>query len=137
MLRWFGAKLFNNGRDSDILDAAVQLAVLHQRVFLRHKTNIPAFPASHSIGNATIGHIYHSDEAGSDDISLSYMFGTVLVMEAVDTSDTKSSEYPLCSVLLSRVEVFPTAKSLHTVYIYYEDDIRKFFEVGTWFPRCY
>ena len=113
MLRWFGAKLFNNGRDSDILDAAVQLAVLHQRVFLRHKTNIPAFPASHPKGNATIGHIYHRDEAGSDDISLSYMFGTVLVMEAVDTSDTKSSEYPLCSVLLRRIEVFPTVNLLH------------------------
>ena len=137
MLRWFGAKLFNNGRDSDILDAAVQLAVLHQCVFLRHKTNIPAFPASSSIGDATIGHIYHSDEAGSDDISLSYMFRTVLVMEAVDTSDTKSPEYALCSVLLRRIKVFPTVKLLHDADIYYEDDIRKFFTVEIWFPRCY
>ena len=117
--------------------AAVQLAVLHQRVFLRHKTNIPAFLASHPIGNATIGHIYHSDEAGSDDISLSYMFGTVLVMEAVDTSDTKSSEYPLCSVLLKKIEEFPSVKLLHTVDIYYEDDIRKFFTEEHQFPRCY
>ena len=137
MLRWFGAKLFNNGRDSDILDAAVQLSVLHQRVFLRHKTNIPAFPASHPIGNATIGHIYHSDEAGSDDILLSYMFGTDLVMEAVDTSDTKLSEYPLCSVLLRKIKEFPSAKFLHTVDIYYEDDIRKFFAEEQQFPRCY
>ncbi len=136
-MRWFGANLFYTDQDSDILGAAVQLVVLHQRVFLRHKTNISDFLASYSIGNATIGHIYHSNEAGSDDISLSYMFRTVLVMEAVDTSDTKLSEYPLCSVLLRRIEVFPTAKSLHIVYIYYEDDISKFFEVGHQFPRCY
>ena len=100
-------------------------------VFLRHKTNILDFLASYSIANATIGHIYHNGEAGSDDISLSYMFRTVLVMEAVDTTDAKLSEYPLCSVLLRRIEVFPTAKFLHTVYIYYEDDIGKFFAVGT------
>jgi len=137
LLRWFGAKLFYTDQDNDILGAAVQLAVLHQRMFLRRKTNISDFMASYSIENATIGHIYHSGGAGSDDISLSYMFRTVLVMEAVDTTDAKLSEYPLCSVLLRRIEVFPSAKSLHTVYIYYEDDIRKFFAEEHQFPRCY
>ena len=58
-------------------------------------------------------------------------------MEAVDTSDTKSSEYPLCSVLLKKIEEFPSAKLLHTVDIYYEDDIRKFFAEEHQFPRCY
>ena len=137
MLRWFGAKLFYTDQDNDILSASVQLTVLHQRVFLRHKTNISDFLASYSIANATIRHIYHSGEAGSDDISLSYMFRTVLVIEAVDTTDTKLSEYPLCSVLLRRIEALPTVKLLHYANIYYEDDIRKFFTVGHQFPRCY
>ena len=137
MLRWFGAKLFHTDQDSDILGAAVQLTVLHQRVFLRRKTNISDFMASYSIENATIGHIYHSGGAGSDDISLSYMFRTVLVMEAVDTTDAKLSEYPLCSVLLRKIKALPTVKLLHYANIYYEDDIRKLFTVGTYFPRCY
>ena len=137
MLRWFGAKLFHTDQDSDILGASVQLTVLHQRVFLRHKTNISDFLASYSIANATIRHIYHSGEAGSDDISLSCMFRTVLVIEAVDTTDTKLSKYPLCSVLLRKIKAVPTVKLLHYANIYYEDDIRKFFTVGHQFPRCY
>jgi hypothetical protein len=137
LLRWFGAKLFYTDQDNDILGAAVQLAVLHQRVFLRRKTNISDFMASYSIENATIGHIYHSGGAGSDDISLSYMFRTVLVMEAVDTTDAKLSEYPLCSVLLRKIKALPTVKLLHYANIYYEDDIHKFFTVGHQFPRCY
>lgn len=95
LLRCFGAKLFYIDQDSDIIVCCGATRGTSSVCFWDTKPTSRLFLARHSIGNATIGHIYHSDEAGSCDISLSDMFRTVLVMDVIGTS-TKNNPSTLC-----------------------------------------